>query len=126
MMKIRVKTPDGTLAATLADNATARDFATLLPLTLTLNDYAKAERISDLPKKLTTEGTPAGSDPSVGDITYYAPWGNLAIFYKDQPFANGLVILGSIDSGVETLNASGPVTVTIELDASGKSKARQE
>jgi hypothetical protein len=70
IMKIRIKTPNRTLAATLADNAAARDFATLLPLTLTLNDYAKAERISDLPKKLTTEGTPAGSDPSVGDITY--------------------------------------------------------
>ncbi|MEH7502625.1 cyclophilin-like fold protein [Neobacillus drentensis] len=22
-------------------------------------------------------------DPSVGDFTYYSPWGNLAIFYRD-------------------------------------------
>lgn len=41
-----------------------------LPLTLTLKDYAGTEKISDLPKRLSTEGAPSGSDPSVGDITY--------------------------------------------------------
>lgn len=46
----------------------------LLPLTLTLEDYASTEKISDLPKRLSTQGAPAGIDPSVGDVTYYAPW----------------------------------------------------
>jgi hypothetical protein len=30
-----------------------------------------------------TAGAPAGSDPSVDSIVYYALGGNLAIFYKD-------------------------------------------
>jgi hypothetical protein len=38
---------------------------------------------------LFTAGAPAGSDPSVGDITYYAP-GNLAIFYRDFGYSRGL------------------------------------
>ena len=113
--KIRLTVGDKVLTATLIDSKTSRDFISLLPLTLTLKDYAGTEKISDLPKRLSTEGAPSGIDPSVGDITYYAPWGNLAIFYKDFGYSSGLVILGKIDSGIEALNVPGSVRVTIEL-----------
>ena len=83
------------------DNPTSRDFLALLPLTLTLKDYAETEKIADLPKRLSTEVVPGGSDPSVGDFTYYSPWGNIAIFYKDFSYSSGLIILGRIESGVE-------------------------
>jgi hypothetical protein len=114
-MKIRLKVGDTVLTATLIDSATTRDFIFLLPLTLTLKDYAGTEKISDLLKRLSTENAPSGSDPSVGDITYYAPWGNLAIFYRDFGYSSGLVILGKIDSSIEGLNVPGSVQVTIEL-----------
>lgn len=114
-MKIRLKVGDRVVAASLIDNVTARDFVSLLPLTLTLEDYAGTEKVSDLPKILYTEGVPSGSDPSVGDIAYYAPWGNLAIFYKDFGYSRGLVILGKIDSGIEAFNMPGSLRVTIEL-----------
>jgi hypothetical protein len=42
---------------------------------------------------------PAGYDPSVGELTLYAPWGNLAFFYRDHGYARGLVPLGTIVSG---------------------------
>jgi hypothetical protein len=114
-MKIGLKVGDTVLTATLIDSATTRDFISLLPLTLTLEDYAGTEKISNLPKRLSTENAPSGSDPSVGDITYYAPWGNLAIFYRDFGYSSGLVILGKIDSGIKALNVPGSVRVTIEL-----------
>ena len=114
-MKISLKIGDTRLTATLIDSQTTRDFVSLLPLTLTLEDYAGTEKISNLPKRLSTEGAPSGSDPSVGDIAYYAPWGNLAIFYKDFGYSNGLVILGRIDNGTETFQVPGSVNVTIEL-----------
>lgn len=114
-MKVRITIGERVIAATMHDNATARDFISLLPLTLRLEDYAKTEKISDLPRKLTQEGAPSGSDPSVGDITYYSPWGNLAIFYRDAAYASGLVILGKIDSGAEAFNVAGSVRVTVEL-----------
>src|SRR6267143_4472528 len=91
-MKIRLTINGKTINATLIDNATARDFLTLLPMTLTLEDYASTEKINYLPRKLSTAGAPAGSDPS-GDIAYYAPWGNLAIFYKDFGYSKGLIQL---------------------------------
>lgn len=51
----------------------------------------------------------------VGDITYYAPWGNLAIFYRDFGYASRLVVLGKLDSGIEALDVPSSVRVTIEL-----------
>lgn len=114
-MKIRLNVGETRLTATLIDSKATRDFISLLPLTLTLEDYAGTEKISNLPKRLSTEGAPSGSDPSVGDIAYYAPWGNLAIFYRDFGYASGLVILGRIDSGIETFHVPGSVNVTIEL-----------
>lgn len=39
--------------ATLDDTETTKDFASLLPLPLTLEDYASTEKISDLPRKLS-------------------------------------------------------------------------
>jgi hypothetical protein len=114
-MKVRIKIGEKEVTATLKDSETARDFASLLPLTLTLEDYAHTEKISDLPKRLSTDGAPSGSDPDVGDIAYYAPWGNLAIYYKDFGYSNGLIILGKIDSGPEAFDMPGSVKATIEL-----------
>jgi hypothetical protein len=104
-----------TLTATLDDTAPARDFVALLPLSLGLDDYAATEKISDLPRRLTTAGAPDGYKASVGDITYYPPWGNLAIFLKDFRYAPGLVRLGQFDSGIERLERSGPISVTVEI-----------
>ncbi len=115
-MQIRIITEDTVIMATLIDSETTRDFISLLPLTLTLEDYAGTEKISYLPQRLSTEGAPAGSDPAIGTIAYYAPWGNLAIYYRDSGYANGLILLGSIDDGgIEALNVSGSINVTIEL-----------
>ncbi|MDZ8134529.1 MAG: cyclophilin-like fold protein [Nostoc sp. DedQUE04] len=114
-MKINIKVKDKVVTATLIDSKTTQDFISLLPLTLTLEDYARTEKISDLPKKLSTEDASPGSDPAVGDIAYYAPWGNLAIYYRDFGYSNGLVILGKIDGGIEAFNVPGSVEVTIEL-----------
>jgi hypothetical protein len=113
-MGIRLTANGKTATATLIDNATSRDFRSLLPLTLTLEDYAATEKIAYLPRKLSTEGVPPGFDPSVGDVTYYAPWGNLAIFHKDAPYAKGLIQLGRIESGLEVLPVPGAIRVTIE------------
>lgn len=116
-MKLRIVIGATTLTATLADNPTARDFASLLPMSVELKDYAQTEKISDLPRKLSTADAPAGSDPDVGDIAYYAPWGNLALFHKDVSYSKGLITLGHIDSGVETLRRPGLIAARIELVA---------
>jgi hypothetical protein len=49
-VKIRLDVEGTTLDATLDDTAIARDFASLLPLELSLDDYAATEKIADLAK----------------------------------------------------------------------------
>jgi hypothetical protein len=113
-MKIRMDVNGRRVTATLDDNATSRDFIALLPLTLTLEDYNGTEKINKLEKKLSTKDAPAGIDPSVGDIAYYAPWGNVAFFYKDFGYSRGLVKLGRIDSGVDAFERPGTIRVSIQ------------
>ena len=113
-VKIRLTINGQSTSATLDDNPTARDFLSILPLTLTLEDYASTEKIAYPPRKLSTQGAPAGIDPEVGDITYYAPWGNLALFYKDFGYSSRLIRLGRFDNGVGIIQASGKLKVKIE------------
>jgi hypothetical protein len=112
-MKIRIDINGTSVTATIDDTTAAKEFISLLPLTLTLEDYNRTEKISDLPKKLSTQGAPEGVEPSRGDVAYYAPWGNLAIFYKDFPYSRGLVKLGRIDSGIEIFEQARALKVTL-------------
>ncbi len=105
-----------TVLIRMHDNPTSQDFLSQMPLTVTLEDYNRTEKIGHLPKKLTTKGAPSGSDPSAGDFTYYAPWGNLAIFYRDFGYSNGLIIMGRIESGLEKMTGQkGDFQVTFEI-----------
>ena len=98
-MKIQIQLEGRSVTATLEESQAAQEFLSLLPLSLTLTDYNSTEKVADLPRKLSTKGAPAGVDPDIGDIAYYAPWGNLAIFYRDFGYSSGLVKLGGLDSG---------------------------
>lgn len=113
-LKIRFDVEGTAITATLEGNETSRDFVSLLPLTLTLKDYAATEKISDLPRRLSTEGAPAGVKPAAGDLAYYAPWGNLAVFHRDFGFSSGLIKLGRLDAGLELMRRPGPLKARIE------------
>lgn len=115
-MSITIKAGEREVAATLQDSAAARDFLSLLPLTLVLEDYGDTEKISPLPGKLSAAGAPSVGKPFRGAIAYYAPWGNLCIFRKDFRPSGGLVILGSLDGdGLKTLDVPGKLRVTIDV-----------
>lgn len=120
-LKIRMTINDDVLTATLANCAATRDFLSLLPLTIMLRDYGGTEKVSDLPSRLSTADAPSGVDPDIGDITYCAPWGNLAIFHRDFGFANRLVKPGHVDSGIEKLaNRRGDFTARFLRDESSR------
>lgn len=113
-MKIRLSINGQATTATLENNASARDFFALLPITLKLDDYNATEKIAYLPRQLSSEGAPDGIDPEVGDITYYAPWGNVALFYRDFGYSPGLIRLGRFDAGVDAIAVGSSLQVHIE------------
>lgn len=108
---------DKTIQAQLDDNPTARAFYALLPLSLSLRDFAGTEKASDaLPEKLTTDEAPDGHKPLAGELTLYSPWNNLAIFYKDDKFAKGLVRIGQIKADSDSFDIPGNLDITISKD----------
>lgn len=102
--QLRLTFAGGEAVIALEDNATTGDFLTMLPTTLTFEDYAGSEKISYLTQDLSTADAPANYDPQVGDVTLYEPWGNLAIFYGDAGSSSGLVPMGQVISGLELLS----------------------
>jgi hypothetical protein len=114
-VRIKISFNNEEVIVKMFDNPTSRDFLTLLPLTITLEDYASTEKIHYLSRELSTEEAPSGSDPSVGDFAYYSPWGNIIIYYRDFGYSNGLIKLGKIESGVEKFESiPDNIPVTIE------------
>ena len=102
--KIRFLLEDGAdIIVALNDNPAADALHDMLPLELTFEEFNGTEKIADLPAALDTGDAPSGCDPEPGSFTYYAPWGNLAIFYRDFRYSDGLVPLGRIEAGVERL-----------------------
>ncbi len=87
----------------LDEHPAVQDFLSMLPMTVTFEDYNGIEKIGYLPRKLRTEDSPSSCDPSVGTFAYYAPWGNLSVFYRDFRHSENLVPLGHIESGMDSL-----------------------
>ncbi|WP_455144536.1 cyclophilin-like fold protein [Brachyspira pilosicoli] len=102
----------------LINNSKAGDyFLSLLPLSVKAEDFNSTEKIFYLSKKLNTQNEPDGINPKAGDITYYAPWGNIAIFYKNFRYSNNLIYLGKFEntSDIEKLsNIKGNFDIRIE------------
>ncbi|WFU10318.1 cyclophilin-like fold protein [Rhizobium sp. CB3090] len=79
----------------------------MLPLDLMIEDYSMNEKMAYLPRKLAVQGTEAFADESVGDLCYYAPWGNLVFFHAGYRYSRGLVRLGRLDGGAAPLLTRG-------------------
>jgi len=117
-LKASITVGDRTITATMEDNAAGRDFLSRLPLEVTLNDYNNTtEKIFYPSPALPTEGVTRGCAPMPGDITIYAPWGNVAIFCKNWSYSNDLIKIGRIDGdGIEVLNVGGDIRVKFERE----------
>ncbi len=115
-MQIHLKIGDQVLAARLLDNEAARDFASLLPLTLTMNDLFRREKFGRLPRALAKGGKRTHCY-EVGQLVYWSPGPDVAIFYRHdgQTIPDpGIIVLGNLDSGVEALQVSGSVMIGFE------------
>ena len=92
-----------TFSLTLQDHSAARSLLAQLPLTLSFEDYNATEKIAYPPEPLDLSDAPESCDPQVGTLAYYAPWGNLCIFYRDFPHSEGLVPLGQLEGNLQLL-----------------------
>ena len=54
---------------------------------------------------------PAGDDPHVGDLGYWAPDGDLVLYYGEVGYWAGIMRIGEIDGDMQAV-AGSPVTST--------------
>jgi|SRR5437879_4395114 len=116
-MKINMKIGGKTLTASLANNATAQDFVSVLPLKVSMNDLFGREKYGDLPKALSEHG-PRKTRYEVGDIAYWSPDHQFAVYYRQDGESipsPGIIPIAKIDAGADVFNVPGSVKVTIEL-----------
>jgi len=116
-MKINITIRDRVLTATLADNLTARDFVSFLPLNVSMNDLFGREKYGELPKPLSEDG-PRKDRYEVGDIGYWSPDHQFAVYYRQDGEtipSPGIIPIGRIDSGAEAFNVPGSVKVSIKI-----------
>jgi hypothetical protein len=116
-MKINITIGGKILTATLADNATARDFVSILPLNLSMKDLFGREKYGDLPNALSETG-PKKNRYEVGDIAYWSPNHQVAVYYHQDGESipsPGIIPIAKMNAGTEAFNVSGSVKVTIEL-----------
>jgi len=112
-MNIDLTINDQVLRTPVEEGATELDFVAVQPLCSEVDHYDATEKTAQLPGKPSVSGARAGIPPRFGDISYFAPWGNLAIHYENFGRSTGLIKFGQIESGIAALGASGSIESVI-------------
>lgn len=102
-LQIRVEGEDGqNIIFQLNDSPAANTLYEQLPLSISVDNYSHNEKIFYPPDELDTSETPLAGGPA-GTLAYYAPWGNVVLFYGECGGASGLYALGEAVSGTEQI-----------------------
>jgi len=103
----------------LYEHPVADDFARLLPLELPFKDFNNVEKVAPLGHALTLRGVPDADEPVARELGYYAPGGNLVLYYDSPGRWPGLVRLGYFTWDLRQLRAMPDGTIVrIEQDPS--------
>lgn len=115
-MNIQITIGDQTFTAELQDSPAAHDLLAQLPVTVEMTDHGGVEKAGPLPGALSLEGQPEGADPDVGHVGYYAPGNDLVLYYGDQSYFPGIVVLGrrNGDAAERIADMDASVTATVE------------
>ena len=106
-MKMNVQIGDQTFTATLADTTAAQEFARMLPMTITLDDYGGFEKVGSLGRSLTASNSQTTT--VAGDIVLYNS-SNIVMFYGSNSWS--YTRLGKIDDLTGWADALGHGSVT--------------
>ena len=110
-MRITVKANGRSIVFELNDSQAARDLYAQLPLSVAVENHGSTEKIFYPPKKLSTKSTPQ-AEAKRGTLAYYAPWGDVVMFYGNFGSATGLYELGHAVQGIEHIEKlSGTIQV---------------
>jgi hypothetical protein len=119
-MSIQIKVGNKRFTATLEDNATAKAFNALLPMTIQMTELNGNEKYFRLSVTVPTNASNPGTIQT-GDLMIYGQ-NTLVLFYKSFPTSYSYTRLGRINdtAGLAAALGSGDVTVSYELQEKPK------
>lgn len=114
-LRIEITVDGQRFGADLSDSPASHDLLAQLPQTIEMRDHGGVEKTGPLRAPLSLEGQPSGADPDIGDVGYFAPTHDLVLYYGDQSYFPGIVILGRMEDGAADRIAQmdGEVTTTV-------------
>jgi hypothetical protein len=114
---VRFTSPNTSVDVTIGEDSPAtRDFLSMLPLTISIEEYTGREKISYLPRELNHEGSP-GTDPEDGDLIYFTPWGNLGFYYNASgiDYSDQTLHIGTYNASREQLTLLEGEDITVQI-----------
>lgn len=116
---ITIRVGGRSFTATLEDNLTARAFAAMLPMTVTMNEMNGNEKYYYLPDDLPTDSKRPGTIRN-GDLMLYGS-NCLVLFYKTFSSSYSYTRLGKVDnpSDLSEVLGTGNASVTFEIQNKG-------
>ena len=113
-LKMEIKIGTSTFTATLYDNATAKAFKSMLPMTINMIELNGNEKYFHLPAGLPVNSTDPGTIQN-GDLMVYDSK-TLVLFYKSFDTSYSYTKLGRINdpAGLAAALGKGSVTVTFQ------------
>lgn len=110
---IEVSANGATVAFELNDSPAADALLAQLPLTTEVEDFSTNEKIFYPPASLDTTDAPH-AEGGAGTLAYYAPWGDVVMFYGGYSPNSGLYELGQAVSGTDAIaTLSGTIEIVV-------------
>lgn len=109
--RIRVEDENGNVVVfELNDSPAATDLYRQLPLAVAVEDYSTNEKIF-YPEALDVTDTPT-ANTGIGTLAYYAPWGDVVMFYGEYSENPNLYALGQAVEGTDQIrNLTGTIQI---------------
>lgn len=113
--EVKIRFTDGTneVIIILNDSKLSESLVAQLPFTFDFEDYAHNEKNGTVPKKLTTDKSFEAECPK-GSLGYFAPWGNLCLFFEVAPAYPEQYVLGTVEGDPDDIKKLGN-KVTVEI-----------
>ncbi len=109
---ITVTCGDAIITYQLNDSSAAEGLLGQLPLTLEVGDFSDNEKTFYPPIELDVADAPLAESGEAGTLAYYAPWGDVVMFYGPFSSNDSLYELGRLVSGGDAVaSLSGAIEV---------------
>lgn len=116
-LQVTITSQGHTATFQLYDTVAAKELYAQLPLELDLSNFRDAQWMFYPPKRLNVTSREAYHDGKKGELSYYAPWGDVFMLYKDFYAGDEMHRLGVGIAGTDGIAAMSGTALIEKMSA---------